>query len=306
MVVLQLLSVAAVVCFVVVVLAKALMYARTPIHMRWELYPVAHDEGYAHGGSYYENSEWWTKEIKPNKLAELGVMASEILLLKGVQEHNKPMWYWSLPFHLGVYAMFGFFFWLVVGGVLGAVGLGGTPVLTPAIHWLTQICGYAGIVLTPIGAIGLLVRRSTDPDLKRMSAPIDYFNLVFFVALAGVAVAARFVVDTNFGHASVFVHSLLTASSPAMPLPTLFIIEVVLWSLMLVYMPLTRMNHFVAKYFAYHQIRWDDEPNRRGSRLEARVKEALGFGVAWSAPHIQTGKTWAEVATELPKEESSK
>jgi len=29
----------------------------------------------------------------------------------------------------------------------------------------------------------------------------------------------------------------------------------------------------------------------------------LNFGVSWSAPHIQAGKTWAEVATTLPEKE---
>ena len=39
-----------------------------------------------------------------------------------------------------------------------------------------------------------------------------------------------------------------------------------------------------------------------GSTLEKRLQEALTFGVDWSAEHVRTGKTWAEVATTLPAE----
>jgi len=63
------------------------------------------------------------------------------------------------------------------------------------------------------------------------------------------------------------------------------------------------MMHLFAKYFLYHNVRWEDEPNVKGGKLEKKVKEALNFGVSWSAPHIQAGKTWAEVATTLPEKE---
>jgi hypothetical protein len=62
------------------------------------------------------------------------------------------------------------------------------------------------------------------------------------------------------------------------------------------------MMHLFAKYFTYHDVRWEDEQNVKGSKLEKKVKEALNFGVSWSAPHMKTGKTWAEVATNFPPE----
>jgi nitrate reductase gamma subunit len=82
----------------------------------------------------------------------------------------------------------------------------------------------------------------------------------------------------------------------------LFILNIVLISVFLLYFPITRMMHLFAKYFTYHDVRWEDEQNIKGSKLEKRVKEALNFGVSWSAPHMKTGKTWAEVATNFPTE----
>jgi hypothetical protein len=49
----------------------------------------------------------------------------------------------------------------------------------------------------------------------------------------------------------------------------------------------------------YHQLRWDDVPNVRGSEVERRVKELLERPVTWSGPHIPPGKRWKEVASEL-------
>jgi len=41
---------------------KALRYATMPAHLRWELYPVAHEMGRAsYGGSYFEEVDWWTR-----------------------------------------------------------------------------------------------------------------------------------------------------------------------------------------------------------------------------------------------------
>jgi len=76
-------------------------------------------------------------------------------------------------------------------------------------------------------------------------------------------------------------------------------------SLFLLYMPTTRMVHFFSKYFTYHAVRWDDRPRERGSALDHRLRRALEFGVDWSAEHVRTGKTWVEVATNVPDDASA-
>lgn len=47
------------VIFLILVISKAIKIATAPVHLRWELYPVAHEKGKAHyGGSYLEEFEW--------------------------------------------------------------------------------------------------------------------------------------------------------------------------------------------------------------------------------------------------------
>jgi hypothetical protein len=60
----------------------------------------------------------------------------------------------------------------------------------------------------------------------------------------------------------------------------------------------------VGKYFAYHAIRWADEPNLRGGKQEKVINDLLNQPVTWSAPHIRGDgkKTWLDVATEDPKQ----
>ena len=86
-----------------------------------------------------------------------------------------------------------------------------------------------------------------------------------------------------------------------MILPT---VTVSLLALLLAYIPLTHMSHFVGKYFAYHAIRWNDEPNLNQPEQVEAIQGLLGRKVSWSAAHIKGDgkKSWADVATEeMPK-----
>ena len=68
--------------FLVAVATRFLMWSRMPMHVRWELYPVAHEGAKAaYGGSYLEESEWWTKPRHFSLWGELSAMVPEILLL---------------------------------------------------------------------------------------------------------------------------------------------------------------------------------------------------------------------------------
>ena len=55
--------------FLAACLVRLVTYARQPIHLRWEIYPVPH-----------------------GRLGELKVMLPEIAFLKGLWEFNRPMW----------------------------------------------------------------------------------------------------------------------------------------------------------------------------------------------------------------------
>ncbi len=303
---LQLLVYLAVLVFVLATAARIWKYASAPVHLRWELYPVTADREKKYGGSYYEEMEWWKKLPKKNLFHEALAMGEEILLLKGVYENNRSLWYASYPFHLGLYTLVGLIGLLVVGSVAEMAGIsvafGSSSFIGVVLYCLTMLAGYVGLTLALIGCVGLLVKRSQDPLLKRMTSSADYCNLLYILALLVVAGAAWLFADPTFAVARRIAQSLLLFQ----PIPQtsgIVLLELILFSVFLLYMPFTRMTHFFAKYFTYHQVRWEDSPNLPGGPWEAKINQVLNFGVSWQAPHIQKGKTWAEVATEMPQEE---
>ena len=46
-------------------------------------------------------------------------------------------------------------------------------------------------------------------------------------------------------------------------------------SFLIAYIPLTHMSHMFMKYFLYHNVKWDDAPNRPGSLIESAVEKNL-------------------------------
>jgi nitrate reductase gamma subunit len=297
----------AVAVFVVAVIARFIMWSKLPFHLRWELYPVPHEgKRSAYGGSYLEQTDWWKKPRETSLVGELKVMFSEILFLVALREHNRKMWFSSYPFHSGIYLVSGATLVMIARAILGAISpeiVAGS--LGTVLGWLCIVCGAAGLCLGIAGALGLLHRRLTNPDLKDFTAPADIFNLVFFVVAFGFALGHFLSVDRDMSRSMLFVDNLVTFNMASITGPALWLTmtTVVLLGVLLAYIPLTHMSHFVGKYFAYHAIRWNDDPNVRGGRYEAKVKKVLNYPISWSADHVKGDgkKTWAEVATERQK-----
>ena len=294
-----------IVFFLVAVAARFVFWSRMPMHVRWELYPVAHEGGgrAAYGGSYLEETDWWKKPRQVSLLGELKVMVPEILFLVALREHNPKLWTRSFPFHIGLYLVATATILMMAGGVIGALmpaAIAGPVARVLAI--LVPLFGAGGLVLGLIGAIGLYQRRMSS-DMRDYTAPADFFNLVFFVVAFGVALVNFLVADRDFQGVSGFVANLMTFNLAPLGSGTallLLSLSVVLLSFLVAYIPTTHMSHFVGKYFAYHAIRWRDEPNIAGGDQEAAIHEALQRPVSWSAPHIKGDgkKTWLDVATE--------
>ena len=79
--------------FLIIVTARIYMWVKMPIHMRWELYPVAHEGKKAeYGGSFMEESEWWKKPREKSLAGEVTAMAKEILFLEALRENNRKLW----------------------------------------------------------------------------------------------------------------------------------------------------------------------------------------------------------------------
>ena len=119
MIVLYIFAYISLLIFAILVINKIIKYSGMPIHVRWELYPVAHERGKnKYGGSYFEDPDWWKNNVKKNHFAELWVMFEEIFFLKGVYRHNKKLWFLSFPFHLGLYLVIGTTLLIIISAIL--------------------------------------------------------------------------------------------------------------------------------------------------------------------------------------------
>lgn len=302
--------------FVITVVARFFMWSKMPIHMRWELYPVAHEAEKVHyGGSYLEEVDWWKKPRHASLIAELKEMIPEILFLVALKKNNPKLWTYSFPFHFGLYLVIGctglMFGTAILANIWPGLVAGG---FGKVLMYAVMACGYGGLGLSLLGAAGLLMRRLTDPELKDFTAGADIFNLLFFLAAFGCTLAHAVLVDPQFGKSLAFVSGLITLNMAALPgtegAALFSAVTIALLGALVAYIPLTHMSHFVGKYFAYHAIRWNDSPNTPGSKHEAEIAEVLSYPVSWSASHIQgNGRSWAEVCTDLSsvqKEEPKK
>ncbi len=300
--VLRLLTYASGVVFVVAFAVKLIKYATMPMHVRWELYPVPH-EGKAHGGSFYEDIDHWTKERHKNHMAQYKFMVPEILFIRALYEDNRPLWYWSFPFHMGLYLSIGGLVFLVIGALLQIANLTpGASALASLVQSLTTVFAIIGYVLGTIGVIGLVIKRMTDPDMTDFTAGIDYMNLVWLGAIfvTGFLVWLK---DPGFTVSREYLVSLITLKPMAKAMSGIHVLNLLLFIGFWAYFPFTHMTHMVSKYFMWDKVKWDDNPNIGDAGMDSKIKKYLAYPVTWSAAHVGAEggkKTWADVATSNP------
>ncbi len=270
---------------------KFVTYWKMPIHLRWELYPIPHEKK---DGSYFEEMDWWQKKQKKHYVNQFIFMAQEILFIRVLYHHNRKMWFVSFPFHFGLYLVIGWLALLIVGAIFTA--LGASPGVVGSVQAVAKLVGVVGLVLGAAGCLGLLFIRLTSEELKDYTAPVDYFNLIFILSVMGSGILAWLTVDSDFVAARNYFQGLITFKPVELPGPVLAV-HIALFSLFFLYLPFTHMTHFVMKYLMWDKVRFEDEPNLRGSAVAAHVAKALTYTQNWSAPHMHKGTTWSETAT---------
>jgi len=287
--------------FTVAFLWKGYQQSKMPIHLRWELYPVAGEKSRPWGGSYLEESDWYEKPREQHSfMGEMKFLGKEVLFFKEYFQSNRSLWYIVYPFHIGVFLFVGFFFLVVVGAL---TMMGGVEVSAESasawgvvLHYVTLIVGVAALVLGAVGCVTLLIRKIVDPTMSPYTRRIEYFNIVFVLAVFATGLLAWAIVDPGFEVARQFMKGLLTTSTVE-GIPSLAVAHALLLVLLLAYLPFTNMMHFFAKFFTFHKVRWDDSPNLRGSDLERGLKPLLEQRINWAAPHMQNLNRWSDVAT---------
>lgn len=280
--------------FIILSLVKAVQYAKMPMHGRLDLYPVPKDRGKIHhGGSYYEDLEWWKKPRDITVVGEIKDMLAEMLLIKKLFENQQPLWWISYSLHLGIYLLIAWTAMLFVGAVTEMAGVavvaGSESAWGMLVYYITFITGGAGAILTALGSGALFLKRLLVSQFGRYTTAQEYFNLVFIfvVAVTGINV---WLSDLGFNYGRHIAQSIMTFQP--IQADSALGLHIVLLGLLIIYIPLTKMSHYVGKYFTFHKVLWDNDPNLPGSEIDKKIKASAGFKPSknWSAPHFQANK----------------
>jgi nitrate reductase gamma subunit len=287
-------------------LRRIWQYARTPLHLRWELYPLPHEHPYraAYGGSYFETQEWWRKPQVTNRRGELRVMLEEIVFLKSLREFNRRLWVPSFLFHSGIYLVIAAVGLMVVPALTGVLVAGReSTAIVSALALAAGTAGLAGAVLIVAGACLLLIRRTTDGAFSNSTKAGDIFNLLAFIAAFGLLAFGCLTRAAGAASLNEFACGLVHFDR-GVKISVVFGMGMIVASALAAYIPFTHMAHFIAKYFTWHAVRWDDRRSEPGSGIETRMAANLGYKPRWSAAHMGADgqRSWAEIASTPPQE----
>ncbi len=279
------------VIFVSILVYRTIKIIKLPTHLRWELAPVPHEKDKGkYGGSYYEEYEWWRKPRQKSLIAVIKYMAIEILLLRTIWKHNRSLWPFSLAFHTAIYLVA----LAVLLSIIGALmSLGNTTSeLMLDFAWIIAIVGY---IMGTLGAVGLILKRLASDSLREYSSFSTYFNLLFLLAIFFTGYMSWLKSGNIAEDMSLIIKQTLTldrAINVYYPLT----IHLGLSLLFLIYLPMTNMIHFIAKYFTYHEIRWDDKP--QDTKMAKEIQGLMKQPVGWSSEHIKTEdrKNWTDTS----------
>lgn len=260
--------------------------ARTPAHLRWELYPMPKGtrEQQRYGGSYFEQTDWWTKPRKRSWLGELTYIAREVFGFQTLWRGNRRQWLWSWLLHMGLY-------WLVVTAAATIAAASGVA-MAGLVRWTAGIAVCTGL----IGSLGMLALRIASPRLHPFSSRSDILNLLLIASVFGTGAAALLSGVQVPEQMIAFVRSLFGMAG-APELTTAASIHLAIIGVFLAYFPATHMTHAYMKFFMYHQVRWDDTPATYDPAMPASMSRNLSRPISWAAPHIAGGAnpTWAAV-----------
>ena len=278
--------------FVFILVYRTIRIINLPTHLRWELAPIPREKDRGkYGGSYFEEYEWWRKPRQKSRIAVIKYMAIEILLLRAIWKHNRALWPLSLAFHTGIYLIALAVLLSIVNALISIGGIASEVLLD-----ITSVIAIIGYILGGLGTIGLILKRISDADLRPFNSFSTYFNLLFLGAIFVTGFISWLQAVSLAADMSLLIKQTLTLDS-AINISFPLSLHISLSLLFLIYLPLTNMIHFIAKYFTYHEIRWDDEP--QDTKMTEEIRGLMKQPVGWSSSHIKAEekKNWMDTST---------
>ena len=287
---------------------KVRKWLKQPVHIRWDLYPVIHEEQYRYGGSYYEKQDWWTHPRPKNTGRSLWYALKDNFYMGEYFKRNPLYWLFLLPWHLGFIfiILFHITCFFAAAAMVGGVTISAVSpqAAGQVIYGILIVFAVIAFIVGTFGCIGMPIIKMADRGLRTYSMPMNYFNYIFFLVVYVSGLYSWLALDPSLNEYRTYWVGLITLTPPVLHPATIF--HIILFDLFLIYLPFTRSTHYITRLTAYFKIRWDDEPNLRGSELEKKLNKLLDQKLSWGAPHIEKGKSWVEAAVSSGLPETKK
>jgi nitrate reductase gamma subunit len=260
-----------------------------------------HENGRSHGASFYENSEWWIKPRRKRFIRSILYILKDNFYLGEYFHKNRGYWFVLFPWHVGfilIITLHVLCFFTALTMILGLSVSSESPnIFGRIIYYSILFTGVGSFITGSFGSMGMLVKRLINKELRVYASPMNYFNYVFLLTLFVSGFYAWYFVDPTFSEYLEFWKGLITFNPREVKLVSA--IHIGLFGLVLLYLPFTRSMHYITRFFAFLWIQWDDRPNVKGSEIEKNIQKWLNQPVSWSAAHIQAGKKWTDLASEV-------
>ncbi|MGI6091880.1 MAG: respiratory nitrate reductase subunit gamma [Veillonellaceae bacterium] len=178
-------------------------------------------------------------------------ISKELILFDSLRRSEQGLWLWAWLMHIGLFA--------VVGGHIVGISqlglqftaLGMSP--SQSVAMSAALGTGAGILL--LGAlIVLFYRRTAVPEVKRMSNPADYFDILLLLAIVISGMHMRLTtLEVDLAAIRSYMAGLITFCPAAAPQNWIFLSHFFLVNILLIYFPFSKLVH-LAGFFVTRSL----------------------------------------------------
>ncbi|MDQ5988031.1 MAG: sulfate reduction electron transfer complex DsrMKJOP subunit DsrM [Syntrophus sp. SKADARSKE-3] len=179
--------------------------------------------------------KWTLYPVPVNVTEQLTYMLKEILTFGTVYQFNRRLWIGTYSLHM---AMAGF----VIFSLAYVAGM------------LPSTAAKFFLLLMLVAACYIIWLRLVDRNLRALSSGEEFFNLAFIAVVAAAAFFTQFL--EGYFPPRYYIMSLITFAPDTAFISRAQLVVIFLGGLFFIYLPWSKMIHYVAKYFTYHRINW--------------------------------------------------
>ena len=167
-------------------------------------------------------------------------VASELMFFPSLFRGDRVLWLTAWLMHVSLALV-------LIGHVVGIAFLsqqfccfGASPSTSTHISETSALAG--GLVLLA-SLLALLYRRTALPDVKRLSDPADFFDVLLLVTIAITGLHMRLVTEVDMTLIRDYMAGLLTFRPIPIPAEPIFVSHFTLVNVLLVYFPFSKLVH---------------------------------------------------------------